>query len=126
MRFQGVRMTDLIVVAVNKIPLIKDVLLGMVGGATSYLVDWSNAKRTKDSDFIFRLGSLVVNTLMGATVGYAVGSILPEDTAGRNAIVLVSGVCSFTLLVLAQSQAAEVILDYVSKIGIRKKDNKKE
>ena len=81
--------------------MFKDVFLGLVGGLISYLFDYSKAKRNGNEEFIFRVSGMVINMSLGAFVGYVIGTLLPIETTGRDAIIALSGVTSYNILLLA-------------------------
>ena len=102
--------------------MFKDVFLGLVGGLISYLFDYSKAKRNGNEEFIFRVSGMVINMALGAFVGYVIGTLLPIETTGRDAIIALSGVTSYNILLLAESRFAVWIFEKV--IGKDTSDNK--
>ncbi len=94
----------------------RDVLLGLVGGFIAYLFDYNKAKREGNNDFVFRWTSLTINMMLGAYVGYIIGSLIPLDAWYRDAIVSLSGVTAYQILLLAQSRFAGLVFDKVDKI----------
>lgn len=102
--------------------MFKDILLGLVGGLISYLFDYSKAKRNGNEEFIFRVSGMVINMSLGAFVGYVIGTLLPIETTGRDAIIALSGVTSYNILLLAESRFAVWVFDKVT--GKDTSDNK--
>ena len=102
--------------------MFKDILLGLVGGLISYLFDYSKAKRNGNEEFIFRVSGMVINMSLGAFVGYVIGTLLPIETTGRDAIIALSGVTSYNILLLAESRFAVWIFERVTGKGTS--DNK--
>ena len=102
--------------------MFKDVFLGLVGGLISYLFDYSKAKRNGNEEFIFRVSGMVINMSLGAFVGYVIGTLLPIETTGRDAIIALSGVTSYNILLLAESRFAVWIFERVTGKGTS--DNK--
>ena len=102
--------------------MFKDVFLGLVGGLISYLFDYSKAKRNGNEEFIFRVSGMVINMALGAFVGYVIGTLLPIETTGRDAIIALSGVTSYNILLLAESRFAVWIFERVTGKGTS--DNK--
>jgi len=100
---------------------IKDILLGMSGGAIAYLFDYSRAKRSGDDKFKFLLSSMLINIALGAFVAYIVGSGLPIDLVYRDAIIGFSGVTAYNIILLAESRFAEWL---INKIQNDTKDKK--
>lgn len=101
---------------------LKDVLIGAIGGMIGYLLDYITAQKKKDNGekvvFIFRYTSLFINMILGAFVAHIVGDILNEDFGDyRNAIIGLSGVTSYQILILAESKFANYIVDKVIKKG---------
>ena len=97
--------------------MFKDVLLGLVGGLISYLFDYSKAKRNGNEQFIFRVSGMVINMSLGAFVGYVIGTLLPIETTGRDAIIALSGVTSYNILLLAESRFAVWVFERVTGKG---------
>lgn len=95
---------------------IKDIMLGTVGGFIAYLFDYSKARRAKDTSFVFRFSSMLINMALGGFVAYCVGAYLPIDVEGRNAIIALSGVFGFNILLLAESNIASGILGKATNI----------
>lgn len=114
-------MIDFLVVVGSKLHLVRDLLLGLAGGAISYVFDYSKAKRGGDLEFNFMISSLLVNMVLGAFVGYSVGSIIEDDMHGRDAIVAFSGVAAFNILLVAESRLAGFLLELIDKYTGRKK-----
>ena len=102
--------------------MFKDIFLGLVGGLISYLFDYSKAKRNGNEAFIFRVSGMVINMALGAFVGYVIGTLLPTETTGRDAIIALSGVTSYNILLLAESRFAVWIFERVTGKGTS--DNK--
>ena len=102
--------------------MFKDIFLGLVGGLISYLFDYSKAKRNGNEEFIFRVSGMVINMSLGAFVGYVIGTLLPVETTGRDAIIALSGVTSYNILLLAESRFAVWIFERVTGKGTS--DNK--
>ena len=102
--------------------MFKDIFLGLVGGLISYLFDYSKAKRNGNEEFIFKVSGMIINMSLGAFVGYVIGTLLPIETTGRDAIIALSGVTSYNILLLAESRFAVWIFEKV--IGKDTSDNK--
>ena len=102
--------------------MFKDIFLGLVGGLISYLFDYSKAKKNGNEEFIFRVSGMIINMSLGAFVGYVIGTLLPIETTGRDAIIALSGVTSYNILLLAESRFAVWIFERVTGKGTS--DNK--
>ena len=102
--------------------MFKDIFLGLVGGLISYLFDYSKAKKNGNEEFIFRVSGMIINMALGAFVGYVIGTLLPIETTGRDAIIALSGVTSYNILLLAESRFAVWVFEKV--IGKDTSDNK--
>lgn len=96
------------------IDLLRDILLGAVGGIASYLFDMKQA-RDKKEDIKFSLTTLSINVFLGCFVGYMVGTLLDASITGRDAIVSFSGFTAFGILVFIQSKFAEWLYDKIIK-----------
>lgn len=83
--------------------MFRDIMLGLVGGAVAYLFDFSRAKREENA-FRFQISSMLINMILGAFVAYMVGTLIAQDTTGRDAIVGISGVTSYQILLVAESR----------------------
>ena len=101
--------------------MFKDVFLGLVGGLVAYLFDYKKADK-EGRAAIFKVSGVIVNMALGAFVGYVMGTLLPLDTTGRDAIVALSGVTSYNILLLAESRFAVWIFERVT--GKSTSDNK--
>jgi uncharacterized membrane protein YuzA (DUF378 family) len=98
----------------------KDIILGALGGLVAYLLDYITAQRKKDNGenvmFVFRYTSLFINMILGAFVAHIVGSALSEDFSRyRDAIIGLSGVTAYQILILAESRFAKYIVDKFTK-----------
>jgi len=92
------------------IVLFKDIVLGALGGMIVYLFDYSKAKRM-NIPFTFMFSSMIVNMALGAFVAYIVGTVIPMGTYARDAMVGLSGVTAYNILMLAESRFAGLIMD---------------
>lgn len=101
--------------------MFKEIILGFMGGAIAYLFDYSKAKRNGDS-FTFSISSMFINMALGAFVAYMVGTVIPLDTIGRDAIIGMSGVTAYQILLVAESNFAKWIFTRLT--GSEKKDKK--
>lgn len=105
--------------------MFKDVLLGVVGGAIAYLFDFSKARRDGNA-FAFQVSSMLINMALGGFVAYMVGSIVPADTTGRDAIIGLTGVTSYQILLLAESKFATWIFHKITGEKIEDHQEKKK
>jgi len=94
---------------------IKDILLGIAGGMVAYLFDYSKAKRNGDDEFKFLISSMFVNMCLGAFVAYTIGSTIPPDVGFRDAIVGLSGVTAYNILLVAESKFAKWVIEKITK-----------
>lgn len=95
---------------------VKDVLLGMTGGMVAYLFDYSRAKRAGDKAFKFMFGSMLINMMLGAFVAYLVGSSMDSDVHLRDAIIGLSGVTAYNIILLAESEFAKFIVGKLTNV----------
>ncbi len=93
--------------------LFKDVFLGVIGGAVSYLFDFSKARRNGAS-FAFQISSMFINMALGGFVAYLIGTILESDMQFRDALIGLSGVTSYQILLLAESKFAMWIFNRIT------------
>ncbi len=93
----------------------KDILLGLIGGFVVYLFDYSKAKR-EGAIFVFKWTSLSINMILGGYVGYVVGTLLVGDMWYRDALISLSGVSAYQILLIAQSRFANTVLDKVDNL----------
>jgi hypothetical protein len=101
--------------------MFKEIILGFIGGAIAYLFDYSKAKRN-DKPFSFSIGSMFINMALGAFVAYMVGTVIPLETMGRDAIIGMSGVTAYQILLLAESNFAKWIFNKLT--GEKSKEEK--
>ena len=95
---------------------VKDIILGTMGGMVAYLFDYSRAKRDSEKkEFPFMMSSMIINMALGAFISYIVGSVIPIDTVGRDAIVGLSGVTAYNILLIAESRFATWVVDKITK-----------
>lgn len=94
---------------------LKDILLGFVGGAVAYLFDYMKARKNGDTEFKFMFTSMLINMCLGAFVAYSVGSFVPMETTGRDAIIGFSGVTAYNIILIAESRFAQWIMDKITK-----------
>jgi hypothetical protein len=90
---------------------VRDIAIGAVSGIIAYLFDYQKAKRNGDTKFVFRFSSLTINMAMGAFVAHMVGTLIPIDTFGRDAIIGLSGVTAYQILLLAESKFASWLFE---------------
>ncbi len=95
----------------------KDVILGMAGGTIAYLFDYSKAKREGDETFVFLVSSMIINMMLGAFVAYMFGSSLPSDMEYRDAIIGLSGLTAYNIILLAESKFASWIIEKITNKG---------
>ena len=95
---------------------IKDVLLGLAGGLVAYLFDYTKAKREGDDKFTFMVSSMVINMVLGAFVAYTTGTILSSDVTYRDAIIGLSGVTAYNILLLAESRVTIWLIDRIDRV----------
>ncbi len=112
-------MTEDIVTITNILIAFKDIILGVAGGAVAYLFDYIKSRRNDQVGFPFMPSSMLINMLLGAFVAYTVGTLLPLDITGRDAMVGFSGLTAYNILLVAESKFAEWIIDKLT--GIKKK-----
>jgi len=101
--------------------MFKDVFLGLIGGMISYLFDYSKAKRNGNDEFIFKVSGMIINMSLGAFVGYVIGTLLPPETSGRDAIIALSGVTSYNILLMAESKFAVWLFERFTGKNIEKR-----
>ena len=99
----------------------RDVLLGGAGGVIAYLFDYSRSKKS-GVVVTFSIGSLIINSLIGAFVANSLGSFIPLDTFGRDGIVSFCGVSSYAILSILESRFADYILNKF--VGMKSDDKK--
>ena len=114
-------MSEELVMAINVVYALKDILLGATGGVIAYLFDYSKAKRAGDKDFPFMPSSMFINMVLGAFVAYCVGTVVAEDTAGRDAIVGLRGVTAYSILLITESKFAEWVINKITS-DLKKKE----
>ena len=92
--------------------MFKDVLLGLLGGLIAYLFDYKRAGK-EGKEAVFKVSGVVINMALGAFVGYVIGTLLPPDTTARDALIALSGVTSYNILLLAESRFATWVFEKI-------------
>lgn len=92
--------------------MFKDVLLGLLGGLIAYLFDYKRAGK-EGKEAVFKVSGVVINMALGAFVGYVIGTLLPPDTTARDALIALSGVTSYNILLLAESRFATLVFEKI-------------
>jgi len=100
---------------INVLNSLKDIALGAAGGIVAYLFDYIKARKDGNTAFQFMITSMLINVILGAFIAYTVGSVIPLDTIGRDAIVGFSGVTAYNILLIAESKFATWIVDKITK-----------
>ena len=100
--------------------MFKEIILGFIGGAIAYLFDYSKAKRNS-KPFSFSISSMFINMALGAFVAYMVGTVIPVETTGRDAIIGISGVTAYQILLVAESNFAKWIFNRLTGTGTKDK-----
>lgn len=103
----------------------KDVVLGLIGGLIAYLFDYSKARRNKN-DFEFMISSMIINMALGAFVGYVVGTLIDPEMEGRDAMIALSGVTAYNILLMAESKFFGWLFERVSGMKFEDKDKEKK
>lgn len=93
------------------IVLFKDILLGLISGCIAYIFKLQKAEQDGGPAVLFKISSLVINMTLGAYAGYIVGTLLPDTIAGRDALIALSGLGSYNIILLAESKLAILIFE---------------
>ena len=88
----------------------KEIILAGTGGVVAYLYDYTRISRT-NNEHRWSNKALFINTILGAFVGYVVGSLIPIDVTYRDAIIAFSGVSAFTIIGIIESRFAVWIIE---------------
>lgn len=91
----------------------KEVILAGAGGTVAYLYDYTKTSKTNEMHK-WSNKALFINTILGAFVGYVVGSLIPIDVTYRDAIIAFSGVSAFTIIGIIESRFAVWIIERVT------------
>lgn len=95
------------------IHMLKDGLHGLIGGVVAYLFELKKAdKEGVKKQFMF--SGMLLSASLGMFVGYVVGTFTPLDTFARDGIIALSGLSSYSILVLADSRFARYVIDKIS------------
>lgn len=92
--------------------MFKDVLLGLLGGLIAYLFDYKRAGK-EGKEAVFKVSGVIINMALGAFVGYVIGTLLPPETTARDALIALSGVTSYNILLLAESRFATWVFEKI-------------
>lgn len=96
---------------------LKDVLVGGTGGLMMYFVE---NKRLKDRGVPTKIdfGQMFINIFIGSFVAYVIGSSIAPDTAYRDGIVAVIGMCSYSIVGLLESRFTQWVVEvFMAIIG---------
>ena len=88
----------------------KEIILAGTGGVVAYLYDYTRIVKTNDMHK-WSNKALFINTIIGAFVGYVVGSLVPMEVTYRDAIIAFSGVSAFTIIGIVESRFAVFIIE---------------
>ena len=88
----------------------KEIILAGTGGVVAYLYDYTRMSKT-NKEHKWSNKALFINTILGAFVGYTVGSVIPMDVTYRDAIIAFSGVSAFTIIGVIESRFAVFIIE---------------
>ena len=83
----------------------KEIILAGAGGVVAYLYDYTRMSKT-NATHKWSNKALFINTVLGAFVGYVVGSLIPMEVTYRDAIIAFSGVSAFTIIGVVESRFA--------------------
>jgi len=101
---------DTIDLIVNIAKAGKEILLAGSGGVVAYLYDYTRMSKVNE-EHRWSNKALVINTILGAFVGYVIGSLIPLEVYYRDAIIAFSGVSAFTILGIVESRFATMIIE---------------
>ena len=88
----------------------KEIILAGTGGVVAYLYDYTRMSKANE-EHKWSNKALFINTILGAFVGYTVGSVIPMDVTYRDAIIAFSGVSAFTIIGIVESRFAIFIIE---------------
>ena len=91
----------------------KEIILAGTGGVVAYLYDYTRMSKTNE-EHKWSNKALFINTILGAFVGYTVGSVIPMDVTYRDAIIAFSGVSAFTIIGVIESRFAVFIIERIT------------
>jgi len=91
----------------------KEVILAGSGGVVAYLYDYTRLSKS-NSEHRWSNKAMAINTVLGAFVGYVVGSLIPIDVTHRDAIIAFSGVSAFTIIGIIESRFAVWLIERVT------------
>lgn len=94
----------------NILKACKEVLLAGTGGIVAYLYDYTKISKS-NLDHKWSNKAFVINTVLGAFVGYVIGSLIPMDVTYRDAIIAFSGVSAFTIIGIIESRFAVWLIE---------------
>ena len=103
----------------------KDILVGGTGGLMMYFVE-NRRMKERGVETKVDLGSMFVNIFMGSFVAYVVGGSISPDTAYRDGIIAVIGMCSYSIVGLLESRFTQWVVGvFMALIGEGKDHGKK-
>jgi len=99
----------------------RDILLGAVGGAIAYLLQYKKHKE-EDTTYTVQWSLLLVNMVLGGFIASIIGDIVPTDTSYHNFIVGSIGVASYPLLTLIENNIAIIVYEKLTDTKVQEKD----
>ena len=102
---------DFLPLLVKFVTMIKDILLGGVGGIVAYMFDYTVQKDKNHVDVVWNTKTMFINCFIGAFVAYSLGSFIPHDIIGRDGIIGMIGVSSFAILGIVERKLAQYVVD---------------
>ena len=114
--------SETIDIALSVFKASKEILLAGSGGVVAYLYDYTRISK-EDDTYRWSNKAMVINMVLGAFVGYVIGSLIPVDVTYRDAIIAFSGVSAFTIIGIIESRFAQFIIERLTGRGI---DNGKD
>ena len=100
-------------IVINVFKACKEILLAGAGGVIAYLYDYTRISKT-DTEHRWSNKAMVINMVLGAFVGYVIGSLIPIDVTYRDAIIAFSGVSAFTIIGIVESRFAVWLIERVT------------
>lgn len=100
--------------------VIKDILLGSIGGFIAYIFNFERSKKDKNKIELtekveFSISSMLTYIFLGMFIGYLMGTVLEPKTYGRDVLISLGGFSAFSILVVADSRFAEWIYEKFNK-----------
>lgn len=111
---------------VQLLQTLKDIGIGLIGGAIGYLMKYNKNKQT-NPEYKVSFLLLFINIMIGGYTAYMFGSLIPADASYKDFALGAIGVSSYPILSFIESNGVNVLISILEKktgIDIKDKNEK--